>query len=158
MWAFGVRRGHNVNHSGLISLLCLNLCWLSDTQQWRSAHSLWRLQPLIEPCTAYNYIWAHGKIAVWCEICRTEIHRCSDGRVWRDEFQVKWVYDKGLDVSFCLCLLNVRFCLFSPPSLLRSSHCFQYVVYMCLSFGAVVNSYSYYVVSAVIKGQPTRAE
>lgn len=53
--------------------------WLSDTQQWRSAHSLWRLQPLIEPCTAYNYIWAHGKIAVWCEKCHIEIRHWWKG-------------------------------------------------------------------------------
>lgn len=152
MWAFGVRRGHNVNHAGLISLLCLNLRWLSDTQRWRSAHSLWRLQPLIEPCTAYNYIWAHGKIAVWCEKCHIENFAVA-----------RW---KGLEFGvFCLRSLRVPtlrfqflFCLFSPPSLFRSPHCFQYVVYMCLSFRAVVNSYSYYVVSAVIKGQPTRAE
>lgn len=31
MWSSGVRKGHNVNHAGLILLLCLNLCWLSDT-------------------------------------------------------------------------------------------------------------------------------
>lgn len=50
---------------------------------------------------------------------------------------------------FLPCEITVLFCPF------RSSHCFQYVVYMCLSFGAVVNSY---VVSDLIKGQPTRAE
>lgn len=148
MWASGVRRGHKVNHAGLFSLLCLNFCWLTDTQRWRSAHSLWRLQPLIERRTAYNYIWAHGKIAVWCENCHTEIHRCSDGRVWRVENRSDFTLNVWMCV-FCLCLLHFRtvrfqFCLSVQPAVeFRSSHCFQHVVYMCLSFGAVVNSYSY---------------
>ena len=152
MWVSGVRRGHNVNHAGLISLLCLNLRWLCDTQRWRSAHLLWRLQPLIEPCTAYNYIWAHGKIAVWCEKNAALKFTVTVMERFRRQ---QWVHSEGLDVNW---EISVLFRLLSPPSLLRSSHCFQHVGYMCLSFGAVVNSYSYYVVSAVIKGQPTRAE
>lgn len=55
------RKGEcSINHAGLISLLCPSLHWLADTQRWRSAHSLWRLRPLIERRTAYNYHWAHG--------------------------------------------------------------------------------------------------
>lgn len=95
MWASSVRRGHKVNHAGLISLLCLHLCcWLSDTQRWRSAHSFWRLQPLNEPWTAYNYIWAHGKIAVWCEKCHIEIRRRSWWRVWGDEIRGEFTVKK----------------------------------------------------------------
>lgn len=58
--SIGARGECSINHAGLISLPCPNLHWLTDTQQWRSAHSLWRLWPLIERRTAQNYHWAHG--------------------------------------------------------------------------------------------------
>lgn len=64
---------------------------------------------------------------------------------------------------FCLCLLHFRtvrfqFCLSVQPAVaFRSAHCFQHVVYMCLSFGAVSEQLLILCV-AVMKGQPTRTE
>ena len=75
------------------------------------------------------------------------------------------VYGKRLGASFFSLFAScsnweilVLFHPSGPLRLARPSRCSQYGVYMCLSFAAVVNTYSYYVVSAVIKGQPTRAE
>lgn len=136
-WGVLVRRGHRINHASLTSLLCLHLCWLTDTQHWRSAHSLWHPQPLIERHAAYNYIWAHGRIAVWWEKCHIEMHRSGDGRFEnRSEFTV----NVGM-------VFLVSTCLFSQPSLCSVPLfpiCPLHTV--CLLFGAVVSSYSYYVV------------
>lgn len=157
MLACGVRRGHNVNHAGLISLIG----WLADTQRWRSAHSRWRLQPLIERCTAYNYIWAHGKIAVWSEKCHIEIRCCSDGRVWSVESSSEFT------VKIWMCFFLPVF-LFSP--FLYSEISFVFVSSAChhIQFSSLFpigrlhvlvicsSSEQLLICGTVIKGQPAR--
>lgn len=53
----------------------------------------------------------------------------------------------------------LRFQLSAVSANLQVSSLFPVsLAYICMLFGPEVTSYSYYVVSAVIKGQPTRAE
>lgn len=144
LWAL-VRGGRNINHAGLISLLCLNLHWLADTQRWRSAHSLWRLWPLIERRTAYNYHWAHG----W-----------NCGLTWKAAPVWWWkVFQEGLKKSDSIvglfvsgfCWLLFFFCGGGEPS--RSVFCLSLApVIWCSSEEFLISH------AAVIKGRLARTE